>query len=101
MPLSRYPAGYHCDPTLPRPFLSFASQKRFIGLYHMGIYADPQLLSWFRGDYPKHVKTKLDMGKSCIRFQRVERIPYALIAELVRKVSVDAWIAQYEAGRRR
>ena len=101
VPLSRYPDGYHCDPTLPLPFLSFASQKRFIGLYHMGIYADPQLLSWFQGEYPKHVKTKLDMGKSCIRFQRVERIPYALIAELVRKVSVDAWIAQYEAGRRR
>jgi len=79
VPHSRYPEGYHCDPKQPLPFLSIASQKSHVAVYHMGIYADPKLLAWFRKEYPKHVKTKLDMGKSCIRFKKVETIPYELI----------------------
>jgi hypothetical protein len=69
VPHSIYPKGYHCDPKLPLPFISLASQKNFIALYHMGIYADENLLNWFLVEYPKHCKTKLDMGKSCIRFK--------------------------------
>ena len=69
VPHSLYPAGYHCDPKLPLPFMSIASQKNFVAFYHMGIYANPELLAWFQEEYPKHVKTKLDMGKSCIRFE--------------------------------
>lgn len=96
VPHSIYPYGYHCDPKLPLPFISIASQKNFIALYHMGIYADPKLLEWFTTEYPKHSKTKLDMGKSCIRFKNINGIPYDLIGELVRKMNVNEWIKIYE-----
>ncbi len=96
VPHSTYPDGYHCDPKLPLPFLSFASQKNFVALYHMGIYADPKLLAWFQKEWPKHVKTKLDMGKSCIRFKKVDEIPFDLIGELVSKMTVKDWVALYE-----
>jgi len=96
VPHSIYPVGYHCDPKLPLPFISIASQKNFIALYHMGMYADPELLKWFVAEYPKHCRYKLDMGKSCVRFKKIEDIPYALIGELVAKVSVSDWIACYE-----
>lgn len=101
VPHSTYPAGYHCDPKLPLPFLSLASQKNFVALYHMGIYAKPELMEWFVAEYPKHCKRKLDMGKSCIRFKKMEEIPYALIAELVRKMTVEEWISIYEKNFKR
>jgi hypothetical protein len=97
VPHSKYPAGYHADPKQPLPFVSIASQKNFIALYHMGLTAMPQLLQWFRDEYPKHSKRKLDMGKSCIRFKKPEQIPYNLIGELMQKVTPDEWIAVYEA----
>lgn len=96
VPHSIYPDGYHCDPKLPLPFMSMASQKNFVAFYHMGIYADEKLLDWFVKEYPKHSKYKLDMGKSCIRFKRMNDIPYDLIGELVSKVSVDDWINRYD-----
>lgn len=96
VPHSIYPAGYHCTPELPLPFASFASQKNFIGFYHMGIYASPELLDWFVGEYPKHCKRKLDMGKSCIRFKKMDDIPYELLAELVQKMTVNDWVSLYE-----
>ena len=96
VPHDIYPAGYHCDPKLPLPFAGIGSQKNFIAFYHMGIYANPGLLKWFTEEYPKHSKAKLDMGKSCIRFKKPEHIPYKLIGELVKKVSVKDWIASYE-----
>lgn len=96
VPHSKYPDGYHCKPEEPLPFLSIASQKNFIALYHMGIYADPKLLKWFEAQWPKHAKTKLDMGKSCIRFKKIDQIPFELIGELVAKMSPDDWIALYE-----
>ena len=92
VPHSLYAAGYHCDPKLPLPFLSIASQKNFIAVYHMGIYANPELHEWFVGEYPKHVKTKLDMGKSCIRFKKPELLPFSLIGELCEKMTVEQWI---------
>lgn len=101
VPRSTYPAGYHCDPSLPLPFLSIASQKRHIAVYHMGIYADPALLAWFEAEYPKHVKTKLNMGKSCIRFTNAKKVPLALIGELAQKVTPEAWIASYERSVKR
>ena len=101
VPHSTYPAGYHCDPKIPLPFLGIASQKNFIALYHMGIYADKELHDWFVGEYPKYVKTKLDMGKSCIRFKKPENIPYELIGELARKMTPQQWIELYEAGLKR
>ena len=96
VPHSLYPAGYHVNPSLPLPFLGLASQKNFIAVYHMGVYADGNLMTWFKSEYASHNQTKLDMGKSCIRFKNPDRIPYDLIGELASKVSVDEWIQQYE-----
>ncbi|MEO6818297.1 MAG: DUF1801 domain-containing protein [Ginsengibacter sp.] len=96
VPHSIYPNGYHCNPKLPLPFLSIASQKNFVAIYHMGIYADVNLLEWFENEYLKHSKAKLDMGKSCIRFKKLDEIPYELIGELTRKISVKEWIKMYE-----
>ena len=96
VPKTIYPAGYHCDPKLPLPFLAIASQKQFVAFYHMAIYADKQLHDWFTAEYPKHSKLKLDMGKSCIRFKKPAEIPFDLIAGLVQKISVDKWIEMYE-----
>lgn len=98
VPHSRYPAGYHCDPKQALPFMSIASQKNFIAFYHMGIYANPEVLSWFQEEYPKHCKSRLDMGKSCIRFKKPDQIPFQLIAELVAKMSVEDWVEIYERG---
>ena len=98
VPHSLYPEGYHCDPKLPLPFMSIASQKHFIAVYHMGVYASPKLLEWFISEYPKHCSTKLDMGKSCIRFKKNENIPYNLIGELVTKLSANDWIMLYESN---
>lgn len=97
VPHSIYPAGYHCNPKQALPFMGMASQKNNISFYHMGIYAKPDLLEWFVGEFPKHSDRKLDMGKSCIRFKKPEHIPYALIGELVTKMSVADWIACYES----
>ena len=96
VPHSTYPDGYHCSPELPLPFINVASQKNFIALYHMGIYANPELLNWFVSEYPKHCKRKLDMGKSCIRFKKIEEIPFELIAELCTKMTPQDWIELYE-----
>ena len=96
VPHSMYPNGYHCDPKLPLPFMSIASQKNFIAIYHMGLYANPKLMNWFLQEYPKHCDTKLDMGKSCIRFKKINQIPFDLIGELSKKVTVKEWIATYE-----
>jgi uncharacterized protein YdhG (YjbR/CyaY superfamily) len=96
VPHSIYPDGYHCDPKLPLPFINIASQKNFVALYHSGIYTDQELHDWFVGEYPKYVKTKLDMGKSCIRFKNVNHIPYDLLAALCQKMTPQQWIALYE-----
>ena len=96
VPLSTYPAGYLDKADQPLPFINIASQKNFIALYHSGIYASPDLLKWFTEEYPKHCKRKLDMGKSCIRFKKIEEIPYDLIGELCSKMSPQDWIDIYE-----
>ena len=98
VPHDTYPDGYHVDPTLPLPFLSVASQKRHVAVYHMGIYADAKLMAWFEAAYPKHSTTKLDMGKSCIRFKNPARIPHALLGQLCKKMTPKQWIKRYEAN---
>lgn len=98
VPHSIYPKGYHCNPKEPLPFMSLASQKNFIAFYHMGIYADKALYDWFVAEYCKRCKYKLDMGKSCVRFKKMDDIPYDLIAELTQKISVQDWIALYESA---
>jgi len=101
VPHDIYPGGYHCDPKLPLPFANIASQKNFIGFYHMGIYANPKLLEWFVKEYLKQSDTKLDMGKSCVRFKKMDKIPYDLIGKLMRKMSVNDWIKLYEKNIKR
>lgn len=101
VPHSIYPQGYHCNPKLPLPFISLASQKNFIAFYHMGLYADKKILDWFQEECPKHMHTKADMGKSCLRFKKSEHIPFELIGQLVRKFSVQDWISCYESNLRK
>lgn len=98
VPHSIYPEGCHCDPKLPLPFMNLASQKNSINLYHSGVYAKKELYDWFVAEYPKHSKRKLDMGKSCIRFKKMDDIPYDLIAELCTKLTVNEWINIYESA---
>ncbi|MBP7478457.1 MAG: DUF1801 domain-containing protein [Chitinophagales bacterium] len=95
VPHSIFPDGYHCDPKLPLPFMNIASQKNFIVVYHMGIYADQKLMDWFLQEFPNHSKSKLDMGKSCIRFKKMDQIPFELIGELSKKMSVKEWTDLY------
>jgi len=101
VPHKIYPAGYHCDPKLPLPFINIATQKNFIAFYHSGIYADPKIQDWFIKEYPKHSHYKLDMGKSCIRFKKPDHIPFELIGQLVQKISVQDWIKLYESKIKR
>lgn len=101
VPHSLYPKGYHCKPSDPLPFLNIASQKNFIAVYHMGLYADPALMKWFTDAFPKHSTGKLDMGKSCIRFKKPEQIPFKLIGELASKMTAKQWIEKYETAFRK
>lgn len=96
-----YPAGYHCDTSLPLPFVSLANQKWSINLYHMWVYAQPDILSRFQSQRPKHCTRKLDMWKSCIRFKKMDDIPYTLIQELLSKTTAQQWISIYEAETRK
>ena len=96
IPHTIYPEGYHCNPKTPLPFMSVASQKNFVAVYHMGIYANKELFDWFVNEYPKYSNRKLDIGKSCIRFNIIEEIPYKLIGELASKMTPDKWIEIYE-----
>jgi uncharacterized protein YdhG (YjbR/CyaY superfamily) len=100
VPHALYPDGYHCTPELPLPFMSIASQKNAISVYHSGVYAKKALYDWFVAEYPKHCKRKLDMGKSCIRFKYIDDIPYGLIGELASKITVEEWINIYEKNFR-
>jgi len=96
VPHSLYPKGYHCTPKLPLPFINVASQKNFVAVYHMNLYANKSLMEWFIAEYSKHSKAKLDIGKSCMRFKKLDQIPYELIGELAQKITVDEWIKTYE-----
>ncbi len=98
VPHAIYPDGYHCTPELPLPFMNIASQKNFIAVYHSGVYAKKELYDWFVSEYPKHSNRKIDMGKSCIRFKKIEDIPYELIGELTTKMTTQEWIGIYESN---
>jgi hypothetical protein len=97
-----YPAGYHCDPKQPLPFAGLASQKNHLAIYLMCLYGDEQHLGWFQQAWAKSGK-KLDMGKSCVRFKKLEDLPLDVIGEAIRRVPVNKFIALYESaiGNRR
>jgi Domain of unknown function (DU1801) len=101
VPHETYPPGYHCDPKQPLPFLGIASQKNFIALYSMSIYSLPEQLEWFHTEWPKHTSRKLDMGKSCIRFKKLDDIPLKLIGELASQVTPQEWVEIYERSKPR
>lgn len=101
VPLTAYPAGYHCTPGAPLPFLGLASQKSHISFYHMGLYADPALLAWFKAECAKRLTKRLDMGKSCVRFRKPEDVPVELLADLCRRMTPKQWIAIYESKLKR
>lgn len=99
VPLETYPAGYHTTPGKPLPFISLASQKTAISVYHLGVYADAELLEWFTKAYADLGIGRLDMGKSCIRFKNAKKIPFELLGELASKVTPEEWVARYEEQR--
>lgn len=98
VPHSLYSKGYHVNPELPLPFMSLASQKNYVSFYHMGLYSGNSLYDWFVKEYPKHSKTKLDMGKCCVRFKKMDNIPYKLIGEMCGKITPQKWIDIYESA---
>lgn len=93
VPHSVYPKGYHCNPKLPLPYMNLGSQKNFIVLHAMCVYGSSTLYDWFVNEYPKYCRTKLDMGKGCIRFKKLDDIPYELIGQLASKLTAQEWIA--------
>jgi len=98
VPHKIYPKGYHANPKLPLGMMSIGSQKNYIVIHHMGIYANNDLLNWFTSEYKKASPKKLDMGKGCIRLKDIEAIPYSLIGELASKITVPQWINMYESA---
>lgn len=91
-----YPAGYHCDPKQPLPFVGLASQKNHISLYMMCLYGDGSLATWFQSEWKKTGK-KLDMGKSCIRFKTSDDLALDVIGEAIRRVPASKYIEIYES----
>ncbi|MFH1267694.1 MAG: DUF1801 domain-containing protein [Planctomycetota bacterium] len=100
VPHSVYPPGYHCNPKQPVPFAALASQKNYMALYLMCMYADPRFEAWFREAWAKAGK-KLDMGKSCVRFKRLDDVPLDVVGAAIRKVPVKDLLAFYEAQVKR
>ena len=92
-----HPAGYHCDPKQPLPFAGLASQKNYMSLYMMCVYGDTPHSDWFRKAWAKTGK-KLDMGKACIRFKKVEDLALDVIAEAIRRVPAKKYIEHCEAA---
>lgn len=90
-----FPAGYHCNPEQPLPFAALASQKGYMSLYLMAVYGDKDELAWLTAAFQRAGK-KLDMGKSCLRFKRIEDLPLDVIGEAFRRVTAAKYIAQYQ-----
>jgi len=95
LPHSIYPAGYHCDPKQPLPYAHLASQKNHMAIYMMSIYSDDDQATWFRKAWTDTGK-KLDMGKSCIRFKKLEDVPLKVVGQAIKRVSMRKYIEFYE-----
>lgn len=96
VPHSVYPPGYHCDPKQPLPFASLGSQKNHMAVYLMCLYGDAEQEAWFREAWAKTGK-KLDMGKSCVRFKKLEDVALEVIGEAIRRVPAAKYIEKYES----
>ncbi len=97
VPHSVYPDGYHCDAKQPVPYIGLANQKNKVSLYLFCVYVDSDLAQWFEQSLRDFLGKKPDMGKSCVRFKRLEDVPLDLIAETVRKMPLDAFMERYQA----
>lgn len=97
VPHKLYPAGYHCKPSEPLPFAALASQKNYMSLYLMTAYQDDGTAAWLKEQFALRGK-KLDMGKSCLRFKKLEDLPLDVIGEVIARVPVDEYIRRYEAA---
>ncbi|HYO65007.1 MAG TPA: DUF1801 domain-containing protein [Archangium sp.] len=96
VPHKVFPAGYHVDPKQPLPFAALASQKNHMAVYLMGIYGEPRQEKWFREAWAKTGR-KLDMGKSCVRFKKLEDVALDVLGEAIRRAPAKAYIQQYES----
>ena len=96
VPHEVFPAGYHVDPKQPLPFAARASQKSHMAVYLMGVYGQPEQEQWFRDAWAKTGK-KLDMGKSCVRFKKLEDVALDVLGEAIRRAPAKAYIQQYES----
>jgi uncharacterized protein YdhG (YjbR/CyaY superfamily) len=92
-----FPQGYHCDPKQPLPYAALASQKQYMSIYLMTCYMSGDDAQWLRDAWAAAGK-KLDMGKSCIRFKRIEDVPLDVLGEAIRRVSVADHLAHYTAA---
>ncbi|MCL4220984.1 MAG: DUF1801 domain-containing protein [Phycisphaerales bacterium] len=99
VPHSTYPAGYHCDPRQPLPFAGLAAQKNHYSLYLFCIYGSQEFTARFRERW-EATGRKLDMGKGCVRFKRLEDVPLEVVGEAIGSVPVDTFIALYEQNLR-
>jgi uncharacterized protein YdhG (YjbR/CyaY superfamily) len=91
------PDGYHCDPKIPLPYAGLASQKNHMSLYMMGLYMDKDDVQWFEKAW-KATGRKLDMGKACVRFKKIEDVPLEVVAEAIRRMPSPRYIHTYEAN---
>ncbi len=96
VPHRLYPPGYHCDPSQPLPFAGLASQKNYLSIYLMSVYGDGELAAWFREAWAKSGR-KLDMGKCCVRFRRIEDVALEVIGEVIRRAPAKKYIERYES----
>jgi hypothetical protein len=98
VPLSLYPAGYGENPKVPLPLVGLASQKSGMVLHFIGLYLNPTLSTWFTSEYQKCGK-KLDMGKGCVRFKKLEDLALEVVGRTDARVSVAEHMANYQAAR--
>ncbi len=96
VPHALFPAGYHCDPKQPLPYAGLASQSGHMSLYLMGVYFDPADAKWLATEWKKAGK-KLDMGKSCIRFKKLDDVPLDVVAAAIRRMPLAKYVGMYEA----
>ena len=95
--LDIYPDGYHCNPEMPLPYLAIAAQKKHLAVYMMGLYTDADDAAWFEKAW-KAAGKKLNMGKSCVRFQKLDDVPLDVLAEAIRRMPTERYVAAYEAS---
>ncbi|MCB9878180.1 MAG: DUF1801 domain-containing protein [Planctomycetes bacterium] len=91
-----FPAGYHCDPRQALPYAMLASQKNHMAIYMMGLYIDVDDGRWFEKAW-KAAGKRLDIGKSCVRFKRLDDVPLEVLAEALRRMPSRRYVAAYEA----